>query len=263
MGKDVWWVSNGLICSVYDGRQEHLITLITIPTGGQWGPVSRRMSSLQHLSCFICGKEIGKRPPVLPDWHCVQVKESGVTMWKGRYSVLTTFSSVATLGLTKPALSAAAQSLTNWSRSPPGTPSLSVSSLYCRQSQATTTHTASNVNSARSRWTARSTLWTKTTRYQLCLTLSLTPFSLRFTVWRTSAISLAPSVADARRRSTRWRTRRSSSESRQAQLRLVSVERDNSIAGPWQRLPCGMFCVWELRVSAFRWLGLQAGFTSN
>ena len=155
-------------------------------------------------------------------------------MWKGRYSVLTTFSSVATLGLTKPALSAAAQSLTNWSRSPPGTPSLSVSSLYCRQSQATTTHTASNVNSARSRWPARSTLWTKTTRYQLCLTLSQSPLSLslRFTVWRTSAISLAPSVADARRRSTRWRTRRSSSESRQAQLRLVSVERDNSIAGP-------------------------------
>ena len=153
-------------------------------------------------------------------------------MWRGRYSVLTTFSSVATLGLTKPALSAAAQSLTNWSRSPPGTPSLSVSSLYCRQSQDTTTHTASNVNSARSRWPARSTLWTKTTRYQLCLTLSLSPFSLRFTVWRTSAISLAPSVADARRRSTRWRTRRSSSESRQAQLMLVSVERDNSIAGP-------------------------------
>ena len=178
MGKDVWWVSNGLICSVYDGRQEHLITLITIPTGGQWGPVSRRMSSLQHLSCFICGKEIGKRPPVLPDWHCVQGKESGVTMWRGRYSVLTTFSSVATLGLTKPALSAAAQSLTNWSRSPPGTPSLSVSSLYCRQSQDTTTHTASNVNSARSRWPARSTLWTKTTRYQLCLTLSLSPLSL-------------------------------------------------------------------------------------
>ena len=115
-------------------------------------------------------------------------------MWRGRYSVLTTFSSVATLGLTKPALSAAAQSLTNWSRSPPGTPSLSVSSLYCRQSQDTTTHIASNVNSARSRWPARSTLWTKTTRYQLCLTLSLSPFSLSGLLFGGLLLSLWPQV---------------------------------------------------------------------